>query len=1064
MITSRATAVLQPGRDIHIIACERPSPTGAPELAAARSPASGRCIGLRWASDADLRFPPSGYLISRRTEGAEPGPGLEGGTATTFWLPASDSWPSFQRAAEARRPACGGPYFASIQQADLGHLLPLIRLADPRTSTAELPGLTTNAADFFGNPHRSDAELAYTLWRFRPPTIAEALADSVAAPRVIDFYRGRATEFLLVLALRFEYAALLGLGTDDTRAPAGTVVYDVQATWGDVTGTSTSDPVPDNRSCAPGPPAWARAERTPGTVAHPGFAVWPGWVPPPELAPVDGSGQPLPPEATVPRAPAAFTALSWAGPDPDPHLIGYGPVLYRVGRHEHGAATAGTVSTPPVPPGAVFTPLMQGNDLMRGDTEPNLLDLPGMRWPPLEGHYHYEVSGVDLLGTQTATATRTSVRHHDDIAPPAPRAAALVGPVVTLDANATSLDVPLRIDWDSLEDFAGPDAVEFRVAVQWTPLIAISLHLRSVADVDLLHADVSVDDLPGKRDQYVGARLSLPGAEYPIVANGTGTPAVLRVRKIGTQMPDGNTDGLIYAAGSTTAITRLAKLSRRVCVPATVTAVSSATPIEIELAAAATAPLVTDTSVRIYLHLLRATFDAQFAGGQRWRIQAPAPGTPASQVWERWQDLRDAAGTMTRSPAIVFPPHVLKVSLIPPTGFTAGLVSLFVTAADGAGYVSSPALPVSDPSLAAPRGNESARTEVILSVRSLQPPGTVSVAGWDPNRRLWATSAANYAEEALFDVRWTAATGAVRYEVWRALEGAISGSAPTTSDGNLRSLASGDARAFELRSDQVFGSHYQDSLPGRAPTRALYRVRGISAGGIPGAWSDLVGPVYVPDVRQPPAPNLLRAAAPSPAEADRAIVLEWTQAGPVDNVRFDVHFRPADAPDSAAWARAGFLPVGTAPGAVGRYRFVHGELTPGKQFSYRVMAVRVAADPIDPAAAATRDIASQPSAIQTAFAISTSPLAPPVSLAGVYSAATGSVTLTWTNRDDYESIEVWRKAADRYSYRAVSSTLPGSAQTFTDASVPSGTWSYQVRAAGIMRQATSAIDAQVQVP
>jgi hypothetical protein len=52
-------------------------------------------------------------------------------------------------------------------------------------------------------------------------------------------------------------------------------------------------------------------------------------------------------------------------------------------------------------------------------------------------------------------------------------------------------------------------------------------------------------------------------------------------------------------------------------------------------------------------------------------------------------------------------------------------------------------------------------------------------------------------------------------------------------------------------------------------------MRAVSLSEIPGEWSEPIGPVWVPDVRIPPAPNFVRATANMP----RTLTLEWTQAG-----------------------------------------------------------------------------------------------------------------------------------------------------------------------------------------
>lgn len=1036
--------VLAPGSEIHIIACERPAPA--------------RCIGVRWASLLSLGFPPSGYRLSRTNvrAGAAPDPLPLG----DYFLPSTDSWAEFAREAEARRPRCG-PYFESVAHDTHGFLLPLIRLVDPRTDAAEGSALVTQASAFFGPVHENEAELEWKFWRnAAPPPLAALLSDPEAGPEVAAFYRSTTLSFLLTLALRFEYAALLGLGTSDGQAvDNGAVQYQVEADWGKVRGAAVSRTVESGQRCAPPPPAWTRAARTPGSVPHRLFRSWPGWVAPPEMAPVTAAGDPLPLRA--PRGPAAFTALAWAAPPAEPNLIGYGPVLYEVRRFSHGAASAARPTRPALPAAAVFREVIPGDLVIRSEREPHYIDLPGMDWPPLEGWYAYQVLGVDLLGVRSAPAPLAEIRHHDDFAPPAPGATLLSSHALTFNHPGAVVDVPVRIDWGAAQDFGGDDTAEFRVAGTWVPLNSVPIHVESVTDADTLHADLTVTTLPGSADQYAGLSLSLPGADFPIVTNGAGPLANVRVRKRRGALPPANTDGAIYAPGAPTPLTRVARQARRAAVAGSVRSVSSTDPVEFIADQAGGAPLPADAEISLYVHVLRASFAAVRLGAGRYRLAEPPAGQSGAEALARWRSLSDPTASLAGSPLIFFPGHTLTVSVQAPADFVSGLLVLGVSAADGAAYVESPVLPVADPSLAAPAGNESARTELSISVRSLAAPSAAPVASWDPGARVWAVTAANFAESATHELTWTAAAGAVRYEVWRAPEGALSGVRPSTPDADVRAAAAAQPAAFELRSDQVFSTRYVDSLPGRAPTRALYKIRAVSGAGVPGAWSDIVGPVYVPDIRRPAAPNLLRVAPARPDEADRALALEWTFAGPRDGVRFDVFAREAAAGDLPS--PAGSVPKGAAPDATGRYRWIHAGRTPGRRYSYLVVAVREAPDPIDPAAVLTRDIAGPPSAEVTGTAISYGPLLAPSGVTATPDSGGGSVTIAWTNNDVYESVEVWRKPLGAALYARVGAALAGGATAIADAPPP-GAWSYQVRAFGVRREARSDADAEVTVP
>jgi hypothetical protein len=123
--------------------------------------------------------------------------------------------------------------------------------------------------------------------------------------------------------------------------------------------------------------------------------------------------------------------------------------------------------------------------------------------------------------------------------------------------------------------------------------------------------------------------------------------------------------------------------------------------------------------------------------------------------------------------------------------------------------------------------------------------------------------------------------------------------------------------------------------------------------------------------------------------------------------------------------------------------------------------VREALDPIDPAAVVKRDITSAQSNEKTGTAISSGPLAAPVSLVAMLSP--GGVELTWENRDRYEKIEVRRKPPGQYTYDFIT-IVPGDAERYEDTGVTSGVWRYQLRALGVRREARIAIDAEVTVP
>ena len=236
------------------------------------------------------------------------------------------------------------------------------------------------------------------------------------------------------------------------------------------------------------------------------------------------------------------------------------------------------------------------------------------------------------------------------------------------------------------------------------------------------------------------------------------------------------------------------------------------------------------------------------------------------------------------------------------------------------------------------------------------------------------------------------------------------GATSTTTDLDLRGLAAPQPGAFKLRSgDIIFTTHYTDEIPGRAPTRAIYRVRAISAAGVPGFFfSEVIGPVYLPNVRALTAPNLIRVVATRQQKLDRGIAVEWTQAALDEDLRFEVEVRKTDV-GAEPFTTAGVIARGTRP-VYGRFRFVHADRVPGRRHEYRVIAVREALDPVDSTSTARRAIGNIPSASQIGVAISASPPASPLGVNATSGTATSSVHLAWINADSYDSLLVYRRA------------------------------------------------------
>ncbi|MCP4029128.1 MAG: hypothetical protein GY736_22820 [Sphingomonas sp.] len=880
---------------------------------------------------------------------------------------------------------------------------------------------------------------------------------------VIAYYRDATVGYLLALAVRFEFAVLLGLGADDAvKKSAGPVVYRVTTLFGDAAGTATTQEVPTNQVCAPAAPVTFTATRVPGSVQHPAWLDFGSWEFPDVLLAEDSSGNTQTSASLIPRAPSGISSLTWSAPPDTGRMIDHGPVLYELARHAHGAASAAQTNPPPIPPVANFTPLFEGEQMLRSETDPQALDTLGHPWPEMEGHYHYLIRGIDLLGEKSTIPAITSVRHHDDLPPPAPQVRLLEGQTLDFDAANPNRDVELGIRWAGPQDFGGPDAAEFRVVARWLPRRPIHVEVQSVTPVpaDVMKGDVVLDTLAEPADSLIGSRLILPDGEYPIVSHGTGSGAVMRIRRIANRLPGPGQAGLIYGVGAALGHHRIARVPRRPMVPATVAQVLGTDPMRVRLTAAGAEVLPTDAGASLYVHIMRTSFEATNEGGDVWRIEKPGPDDVRRASWDAWEAL---PGTGTEDvldgvPMILFPPHEATVTLTPPAGFGAGVVMLDVTAADDTAYVASPDYSGSASGMSGLTGNESDASTATISARVLTPPNAPVVTPYDLARFIWAETAAKYAEAASYRLTWPA-NGAAHYEVWRVLEGAIPGATPGTSDPDLRTLAAAAGNGvFAMRNLRVFAGRYRDDLPGRAPTRALYRVRGVSEAGVQGPWSDLIGPVHVPDIRQPAAPNFARIFAPTPQDGDvaavaRQLILEWTQPGPGADLRFEIE---AQDPDDGGWQVVGVVPRGALPqqGPARVFRKIVDGLVPGRKTTFRATAVREARDPVDPFGQVRRDIRGLPS--QTRAAVPLGSLAGPGDLDGMETGGGSAVALSWSNPDPYRSIEVLRKGPEDHRLIRIAA-LDGAAESYLDSGLSTGIWQYQLRALGHSRKAESEI-------
>jgi hypothetical protein len=186
---------------------------------------------------------------------------------------------------------------------------------------------------------------------------------------------------------------------------------------------------------------------------------------------------------------------------------------------------------------------------------------------------------------------------------------------------------------------------------------------------------------------------------------------------------------------------------------------------------------------------------------------------------------------------------------------------------------------------------------------------------------------------------------------------------------------------------------------------------------------------------------------------ESAIAVEWTQPAFDSDLRFEVEVRKPDT--ASPFATVGEVAQGTIPDN-GHFRFVHIYLVPGLRYEYRVFAVREALDPADSSASARRAIRSPPSASGIGIAVSATPLAPPFEVNATQDTSTGSVHLTWSSGDDYDTLLIYRRAPGRFGFERIAE-LDGMASSFDDSDTAAGVRAYQVRAHLATRKARSTI-------
>jgi hypothetical protein len=80
-----------------------------------------------------------------------------------------------------------------------------------------------------------------------------------------------------------------------------------------------------------------------------------------------------------------------------------------------------------------------------------------------------------------------------------------------------------------------------------------------------------------------------------------------------------------------------------------------------------------------------------------------------------------------------------------------------------------------------------------------------------------------YVEDASYALAWTAASGAVRYEVWRAIDSNVAGATTATPDAALRTLARGHANVLGTQALLQADPRFDRSLRRQRLLAAEYR-------------------------------------------------------------------------------------------------------------------------------------------------------------------------------------------------------------------------------------------------
>lgn len=1050
-------------------------------------------VAVRWITHPALELPENGFALERlvgqlvSTEfigglpGVEPDPVSQLSVVTSAQL---------RRDYDRRRTLMAGTEIgvALPPWDEVEPLLPLLMFAVPNPDPGALDAQLEDLAHLRGQVHRADKALFAQFWQYAPNQVAPGIdvirqgrgsVDASQAARydaLIAFYRRDARAFLAVRAQHFGLAKLLGWAIDDhfvPPVPDQGLSYRIEARYA-VPASEVTEPY-SAAAPYPAPPAqldYAKDEdfgdvppdfdpkitNTTGVVGYPPFAplfIDGGWQPklPPAIVTLPSEDAALLERMTElaakgPRLlPTPVAKIRWDRPPAEPRndrnrdgpkhgepLLSRDACYWRVEVFSHGAASAMLDNSPALPQGAAYAPCPEGASL-RAEATNRFIHGANLPWGavPLEGWHSYRVYGVDLFGIIGPASPDLAIRLRD-ASPPGPPGLLVSESSFRLGDNADTLNVGLW--WDAQRDYAGWDAVEYRLTQHWTLVDHLPIEVAAGPEVSgpeghvLTTAILSRDGKLADDELIhasVGGCLMTRDGEFEIVMAGGPEMGLVILRRSAGRVPPPGDAILRYALPeSATAGQSTARMRQR----AVVVTIISFDPWIVSLTDI-DGPAITPTDARIHLHLFSDALPATPSPGG-FLIAEPGKDTRSGKLLNvlRSLPLDQARTWLNGSPALLLAVQDEPCRLVPPDGLMTGVLRLDVTAADAAPYAMANGRP----------GNEGAAASCLITVTNPVPPADIPLR---PSK-LWALGAADYLETAEAALRWPAVASAMRYEVERALETRLGGGA--LDDDALLALG-GDpmnADAFERITGQAFGPRWTDALPGRVPTRAIYRARAVTAAGTPSNGWTIIALVRVPDVRIAPPPNLI-ALEPIP-EHERQIRVAWTMAGPLNGLGFMIESRPLGetiSPDEGWTPLADYLPgmLKSLPGQ--RFDTIVSGVVPGALHEIRIRAVRHALDPRDPLARLKRRLEGDPSTVGNVR--SAGNLEPPTNLR-YHHDRQGKLILEWTNAEPYQSVEVRRRTPGRYGFERLTTLIGGAQRYRDDATLSQGEWVYELAA------------------